>query len=98
MGRLARDGMSQVVARHGIDWQVGGDFSGVKINVKAAGGKSQAGDVSLVEVLQSAMLLNGVDVMCDQMFMSCMHREDDIQQTVDAFDRSIDMMKNSGLV
>ncbi len=96
MGRLARDGMSQVVARHGIDWQVGGDFSGVKITIGKNAGS--AGDVTPVELLQSAMLLNGVDLMCDQMFMSCMHREDDIRQTVEAFDRSIAMMKNSGLV
>ena len=96
MGRLVRDGMSQVIARHGVGWQIVGDFSGVKISVDES--TSGVGDVSAVELLQSAMLLHGVDLMCDQMFLSCMHHEDDIQQTVDAFDRSIEMMKKSGLV
>ena len=95
MGALLRDGISQLIARHSLDWRLNGSFSGAHLAV----GRGEPGsDIPLDKLLQSAMLLHGIDVMHDHFFLSCMHREDDIQQTIDAFDRSITLLKKDGLV
>jgi hypothetical protein len=44
------------------------------------------------------MLLNGVDTMRTNGFMSAVHTAGDIAQTVTAFDRSLQWLQDSGLI
>ena len=46
--------------------------------------------------LRKALLLNGVDLMRTAGFTSAAHTEDDIEQTVEAFEASIARMQRRG--
>jgi glutamate-1-semialdehyde aminotransferase len=44
------------------------------------------------------MLLNGVDLMRVAGFTSCVHEASDIDQTIDAFDRSIARLRDDRIL
>jgi glutamate-1-semialdehyde 2,1-aminomutase len=48
--------------------------------------------------LRQAMLLNGVDLIRANGFMSNAHRESDIELTIDAFERSIERLRREGVL
>ena len=48
--------------------------------------------------LRQAMLLNGVDLMRVAGFTSCVHEASDVDQTIEAFDRSIARLREDGVL
>ena len=55
-------------------------------------------DKTLSEKYRSTMTLNGVHVLSNKGLTSSVHTQEDLDETVEAFDRSIDMLKQEGLV
>jgi glutamate-1-semialdehyde 2,1-aminomutase len=50
-----------------------------------------------VNTLRKAMLLNGVDLMRSGGFTAIVHGDRELQHTIDAFDRSLEMLQLEGL-
>ena len=73
---------------------LGGDFANY---VEEAEGLSR-GWAETDAPLRKAMLLNGVDVMRTSGFTSSAHTEDDIDRTIQAFERSIELLRREGIL
>jgi glutamate-1-semialdehyde 2,1-aminomutase len=48
--------------------------------------------------MRQAMLLNGVDTMRTNGFMSAAHTEDDVEHTIAAFERSLLRLADMGVI
>lgn len=57
-----------------------------------------ANDPAIAQALRCAMLLNGVDAPLVGGMTTAAHTEEDIEKTCEAFDKSIRMLKRSGLI
>ena len=57
-----------------------------------------ANDPVIAQALRCAMLLNGVDAPLVGGMTTAAHTEEDIERTCEAFDKSIEMLKRSGLI
>jgi glutamate-1-semialdehyde aminotransferase len=71
-----------------------GDFS----NYEAEAERVSKGWGEIDTPMRQAMLLNGVDPMRGGGFTSCVHESSDIQQTIDAFERSITRLRNDRIL
>ena len=109
-----RDGLVDVIDRHGLDWAVYGEFSAVKFlighgvdGVRAADFNPYnwdyrqlkgGGDAELTKHLRCGMLLNGIDIAGNGGMTMAAHTDADLQQTIAAFDQTIAWMKQEGLI
>jgi len=111
---VLRKGLNEVIDQHGLDWAVYGEFSGLKFFIghgvhellaadfnpdewdyrKLKGGS----DSELVGSLRSGLLLNGIDISGGGGMAMAAHTEEDVKQTIAAFDQTIEWMKADGLV
>jgi len=113
-GGLLRKGMNEVIDRHGLNWCVYGEFSEFRYllghdlpNTKAKDFDPYkydyqklkgANDPILSQNLRCGMLLNGVDSTAGGGMAMAAHTEEDIEKTVEAFDKTISWMKRDGLI
>ena len=104
--------LNDAIEAHKLPWCAYGSFSefyllpgcgGPQAAEEVAAGRFdyrrlKGGNPDLTRKFRSAMTLNGVDVHGMKGLLSSVHTEGDIEQTVRAFERSIDMLKREGLV
>ena len=107
-----RNGFSEVIDAHGLDWAAYGDFSYLKL--LAGHGEEiasrdfdpyewdyrrlkNASKPELSMNLRCGMLLNGVDFPGAAM-ISTAHTDEDVQKTIAAFETTIEWMKDDGLL
>ena len=96
-----RDGMREVVTRLGVDWLPFGDFSfyhlltdldGIKPDrlwEAGPGVLKRKGDPDLPHAFRCGMLLHGVDVPGFRGWVSAMHAREDVEKTLDAFEKTL---------
>ncbi|MCD6507721.1 aspartate aminotransferase family protein [Candidatus Poribacteria bacterium] len=80
---------------HDCDLRGRCDYGACKLDYRKLKG---ANPPELSHALRCAMLLNGVDAPAVGGMTTAAHTEEDIEKTCEAFDRSIDMLKRSGLI
>jgi glutamate-1-semialdehyde 2,1-aminomutase len=106
--------LNQLFARKGANWVAYGEFSGVKILPEYDGPRPDRDDFipygnslekldrkfdpSLSHAFRCAMLLGGVDVFGWGGMTSSAHTTRDVDQTVSAFDRAIDLLRGDRLI
>jgi glutamate-1-semialdehyde 2,1-aminomutase len=109
-----RRGMNGVIDAHRLKWSVYGRFSEFRYLIDHGRGDRHAGEIDplemhytklkgsadpeLLQTLRCGMLLNGVDIPAHGGLTMSAHTEEDIDRTVEAFDRTITAMKREGLV
>lgn len=106
-------GMNQVIDRYGLNWCVYGEFSGFRIlpdhQCKKRKNcdfrtcdydyqKLKEHDPVLTQNLRCGLLLNGIDLHPMGGITSAAHTSDDVTRTIDAFDKTIILMKKNGLI
>jgi glutamate-1-semialdehyde 2,1-aminomutase len=87
-----RAGFNEAFARHGIAGKAGGPVSLVPISLsepKTSGRK-------LVHRFRAAMQLGGVDTSGMSLIVSAVHGQAEVDQTVEAFDSALAMLKEEG--
>jgi glutamate-1-semialdehyde 2,1-aminomutase len=104
-GEQLRAGLRDTLERRGVAGAVLGDFSVFQILLGE--GMEQAAESTdvqrlmagrgAVNTLRKAMLLNGVDLMRSGGFTSIVHGDQELAQTVSAFDRSLEALQREGL-
>ena len=101
--RSLAEAMNAALARHEVGGCVHGESSVLHIvlgpdapQADEVPGVVARGDLhrlranrSLTAQLRRAMLVNGVDLMSSTMIVSAVHTDEDVERTVDAFDRSL---------
>ncbi len=111
---ILRNGLIEVFDQHGLDWAVYGEFSGVKFlighdvhGLRAADFNPYdwdyrqlkgGGNPELTKNLRCGLLLNGIDIAGNGGMTMTAHTEADVQQTIAAFDQTIEWMKADGLI
>lgn len=100
--------LNQVIARREVNWCVYGDFSGIHflMNYERPAGmafdpenfdydyrKLKSSDPTLQHAFRVAMILNGVDLPAGTAMTSSAHTEEDVDQTVKAFDDALGMLQ-----
>jgi glutamate-1-semialdehyde 2,1-aminomutase len=108
-----RNRLNEVIASHRVNWAVYGDFSRIcvlpdcddsddTVQVIQQGRydhwKLTAKHPTLNGPFQQALLLEGVDLFGWAGMTSSAHTDEDIEHTVEAFDRAIHRVKGEGLV
>jgi glutamate-1-semialdehyde 2,1-aminomutase len=108
-----RNRLNDVIGSHRINWAVYGDFSRIcvlpdcddsedTVQVIQEGrydhGKLTAKHPTLTGPFQQALLLEGVDLFGWAGMTSSAHTDEDIEHTVEAFDRALHRLKGEGLV
>jgi glutamate-1-semialdehyde 2,1-aminomutase len=104
LGAQLREGMNEVIDRHGLPMAAYGDVSTYHVCLNHGGVAASAREFDaltvdparlkgarpeLVHGFRQAMLLNGVDSMRESGFLSSAHTSLDVEQTIEAFDRSL---------
>jgi glutamate-1-semialdehyde 2,1-aminomutase len=112
-GAQLRDGMNEVIDRQGLPMAVYGDVSTYHVCLNHGGIASSArrfdalaidparlkgARPEVVHGFRQAMLLNGVDTMRESGFLSSVHTSLDVEQTIEAFDRSLTQLTADQLV
>ncbi|MCZ6679225.1 MAG: aspartate aminotransferase family protein [Candidatus Poribacteria bacterium] len=111
---MLRNGLNEVIDQHGLDWAVYGEFSGVKFLIGHGDAELRAADfdpytwdyrtlkggsnAELTKNLRCGMLLNGIDIAGNGGMTMAAHTEEDVQQTIAAFDQTIEWMKADELI
>ncbi len=114
MARMLRKGMNETIDRHGLNWCVYGEFSEFWYLMGHDLGNIRAGDFNphaydyrklkrkvdplLSGSLRCGMLMHGVDIPARGGLTMAAHSEEDIEKTIDAFDRTLSWMKEEKLV
>lgn len=109
-----RAGLNELFARKSVDWIAYGDFSAIKILPDYEGPRPDDAmfipyandykrldaefDPALSHALRCAVLLGGVDWWGWNATTSAAHTEADIDRTISAFSRAIDMLRVDGLL
>jgi glutamate-1-semialdehyde 2,1-aminomutase len=108
-----RVALNEVLARRGVNWCVYGEFSGLHVLMgyaPPAGGRFDAeafrydyrqlkrGDPTLQHAFRVAMILNGVDLPAGTAMTSAVHTEADVEATVKAFDRALELLHTQRLL
>ncbi|MEM7253589.1 MAG: aspartate aminotransferase family protein, partial [Pseudomonadota bacterium] len=107
-----RDGLNEVITERGLRWAAYGSFSGFHLflnpeqrDLNPANfdptslpfSELKANPPGFVDKLRIAMMVNGVDITgWPGGTVSSVHRDDDIDRTVEAFERSIDALQREG--
>ena len=112
MAELLRGGLNGVIDRHGLNWAVYGRFSEFRFHVGHSQQGLRAsnfdpfavdylqlngGDRQLLSQLRCGLLLHGVDTPLVGGLTSAAHTEADVEQTIEAFEQTIEWMKRDGL-
>jgi glutamate-1-semialdehyde 2,1-aminomutase len=113
VGRLLRQQLNTLFAERGLPWVAYGEFSGFKLvpNYDGAppitddftpyGGDfdklSAAKNTSLLHAFRCGMLLNGVDPMGFSGLVTAAHTPEDIENTVSAVSKTLDLLRLDGL-
>ncbi len=112
-GESLRRRLNGVIADHGADWVVYGDFSGVKFlpdsgpmapSLEAIMGgtydfrRLKAPNPALRDGFRAAMQLEGVDLNGLVGLTASVHTEADLDHVVHAFDRTLHRLKRQGLI
>jgi glutamate-1-semialdehyde 2,1-aminomutase len=112
-GAQLRDGMNEVIDRYGLPMATYGDVSTYHVCLNHGGAASSARQFDALAVdparlkgarpevvhgFRQAMLLNGVDTMRESGFLSSVHTSLDVEQTIEAFDRSLTQLTADRLV
>jgi glutamate-1-semialdehyde 2,1-aminomutase len=89
---LLRAGCNAVLARHGVEGNFGGEvslitpsFPGAKVKGKELGRR-----------IRMAMQIGGIDVNGDNLIVSAVHTEKDVERTIEAFDDAVGLLKDDG--
>ena len=114
MGQKLRDELNQVIDSYKLDWVVYGEFSGIRLLVGHGEKDIRAmdfdpytwdylklkenSDSELLVSLRCGLLLNGIDLACNGGMTTAAHSDADIVKTVEAFERTIDWMRDDGLI
>lgn len=114
MGKQLRDELNDVIDRHKLDWVIYGEFSGIRLLVGHSEMDMRTGDFDpytwdylklkensdpeLLTSLRCGLLLNGIDLASNGGMTTAAHTEEDIANTVDAFEQTLDWMKTDGLI
>lgn len=114
MAAKLRVGLNEVFERKSVNWVAYGDFSAIKIHPEYDGPRPDSDDFipfegdykrldrkfneQLGHAFRCAVLLGGVDWMGWTGSTSMAHTDSDIEQTVQAFDKAIDLLRADGLV
>jgi glutamate-1-semialdehyde 2,1-aminomutase len=114
MARKLRNGMNETIDRHGLNWCVYGEFSEFWYLMGHDLGDIRAGDFDpsaydyrklkgkvdplLWGSLRCGMLMNGIDIPPRGGLTMAAHSEEDIEKTIDAFDRTLSWMREEKLV
>ena len=109
-----RNGLNALINQHRLDWAVYGEFSAIKFLIGHGVHEIRAADFNpyewdyrklkgggqpeLVKNLRWGLQLNGIDISDGGGMTMTAHTDEDIQQTVAAFDQTIEWMKADGLV
>ena len=109
-----RNGLNALIDQHRLDWAVYGEFSAIKFLIGHGVHEIRAADFNpyewdyrklkgggqpeLVKNLRWGLQLNGIDISDGGGMTMTAHTDEDIQQTVAAFDQTIEWMKADGLV
>src|SRR5438874_4927762 len=104
-GEQLRVGLRDCLERRGVAGAVLGEFSVFQILLgEGMEEAAQTTDVQrlmagrgAVNTLRKAMLLNGVDLMRSGGFTSIVHGDQELSQTINAFDRSLQSLQSEGL-
>ena len=112
--KMLREGLIDVIDQHKLDWAVYGEFSAVKFLIGHGVDGLRAADfdpynwephqlksgsnAKLTVNLRCGMLLNGIDIAGNGGMTTAAHSDEDIQQTIAAFDQTIGWMKADGLL
>ena len=93
LAELLRKGLARVIKEQGIDAKVTETYSwwAVAFGDGAARGRSELGSA-----FATAMMVNGVHVSRPSGMLSAAHSEEDIDFTLDAFDKSLKLLKTDG--
>ena len=114
IARKLRNAINKVIDNHRLDWVIYGDFSGIRLLIghgkkdlravdfnpyewdykKLKGGN----DEEIMTHLRCGLLLNGVDLATNGGMTTAAHTEQDITQTVGAFEKTIEWMKADRLI
>ncbi len=107
-----RSELNSVIDKHQVPWKVYGDFSGLHFlftyeedqkvpfdpeNFQYDYRKLKGGNPQLFHAFRCAMLLHGVDVTTTTLTSSA-HTLEDVDKTATAFDRTIALLKEDGLI
>jgi glutamate-1-semialdehyde 2,1-aminomutase len=113
IGRLLRQRLNQLFAEHEADWVAYGDFSGFKLQPHYDGPRPTsddfvpydgslerlevARDPKLVSAFRRGLLLHGVDWMGLGGMTMAAHTEADVERTVAAVDKTLDLLREEGV-
>jgi len=114
MGKLLRKGLNELFQTKGANWIAYGDFSMFTVLPEYDGPASSSDefvpyggaiekldrkfDASLSHAFRCALLTQGVDLFGWRGMLSSEHTPEDIQQTVEAFGRVIDLLRVDRLI
>ncbi|MGQ9615306.1 MAG: aspartate aminotransferase family protein [Spirochaetota bacterium] len=112
-GAMLRKGMNEIIDRYGLNWCVYGEFSGFRF-LFDRGTCTSASEFNpyecdylklkgkdnreLARILRRGMLINGVDIPEAGGWIMAAHTEEDVERTLQAFEKSIILMKREELV
>jgi glutamate-1-semialdehyde 2,1-aminomutase len=113
MGRLLRQQLNQLFVERNADWVAYGDFSGFKLLPHYEGPRPEADDFvpyegslerldtprdpKLVPAFRRAMLLHGVDLVGLSGMTTAAHTEADVERTVVAVGKTLDLLRDEGV-
>ena len=87
-----RNGIDETLQRRGIEGQSGGEVSLITINLKS----ERLDARHLGYRLKAALQLNGVDTPGARLIVSAMHTPQDVERTLEGFDRAVGLMQDEG--
>ncbi|HOX38169.1 MAG TPA: aminotransferase class III-fold pyridoxal phosphate-dependent enzyme [Candidatus Brocadiia bacterium] len=112
-GKALRDGLNAIIDNRGLPWAAYGLSSGYSMAMGGGGWSGRAADFpqfdispeqlksknsAVIHKFRCAMLLGGVDTPGKHSWISAAHSEQDVAQTLAAFDRALDLMKSDGVL
>ncbi|MBI1929383.1 aspartate aminotransferase family protein [Candidatus Poribacteria bacterium] len=111
---VLREGLNEVIDTHRLDWAVYGEFSGIKFLIGHGVDGMRAADFNPYEWdyrklkggsnaelgmnLRCGLLLNGIDISVNGGMTMAAHTGDDVKKTIEAFNLTIEWMKEDGLL
>lgn len=96
MGDRLRCGLQKILARRGAAGRIYGSHSFMHVTVDGKNGGSEM--AMLGPMLQTAMLLHGVHISVSGGMTSAVMTTEDIDFTINAFDQSLEMLGEAGLL
>lgn len=107
-GRLLREGIDEVIKRVGVDAWVYGEASLFHLYLQPSrlGLRRESPDhrvllsydLNLYHQLRCALLLWGVDVHPFHGWISAVHSDEDLEKTIEAFEKALRMLQTEGLL